>query len=475
MNPVPENSEERIAKLRYCALEGLSSHYSALNTLKLPAGELSSRFPLIEKIISETPDNSPMAKEIKLNAVLLLPWMYKNLDTNSKEKTQKLLLNIVEEKHPDECKKIALNILKHIVTKDDPVFQEIQKILNTPNSQADKKTTLINLGKIRDPQLQKIIPEILKDEKADHILKVTAAWCAGRVKIEENFELLSGIINSPSNTDKNLELKEMALHSFTLYLKKHPDEVRKTLEKLSKSDSPLNDAAHILLQKARGKFNLKDRFLNEKVLGESERKNYKELRSQYIEGVENLNPKQKNRIDEALIPYKEALKRMVKNGAKLFITNDTVTGVKKILIGQRNGDGRFWDSITGVNGGLIAVINNTELKKPDNGVAHEFKHAIHRNIVEYKDSVKLEELYNKAKKENKCLDSYAAWNSNEYFAQGYEAYTSIYKPHVNLIDSDNYKLIEFHTRSVLKRKDPELYDFIKYCTKKYGQPETLPH
>jgi hypothetical protein len=175
------------------------------------------------------------------------------------------------------------------------------------------------------------------------------------------------------------------------------------------------------------------------------------------------------------MPYKEALKRMVKNGAKLFITNDTVTGVKKILIGQRNGDGRFWDSITGVNGGLIAVINNTELKKPDNGVAHEFKHAIHRNIVEYNDSIKLEELYNKAKKENKCLDSYASWNSNEYFAQGYEAYTSIYKPHANLIDSDNYKFIEFHTRSVLKRKDPELYDFIKYCTKKYGQPETLPH
>ena len=475
MKPVLENKGECIAKLRECSLYGLFSHYIMLKTIKISIGDLSSHFPLIEKIIKRTPDNYPFANKIKLNSIYVLNSIYDNLDTNSKEKTQKLLFDILKEKYSDDCKKSALDLLIKIIPKDDPAFQEVQKNIKDTNSKTDKRTALISLGKIRDLQLQTTVPEILKDEKAEHSLKIAAVWCAGRVKTEENYKLLSGIIKSPSNTDKDLELKEMALHSFTLYLRKHPNEIKTTLKKISKSDSPLNDAAYILLQKAQGNFNQEDRFLNEKILDESERKNYKKLRAQYINGLEDLNPKQKNRIDEALIPYHGALKEMTAMSAKFFITNDIITGIKKYLTGKRTGNGRFWESVRGSCGNNSSVINKTILKRSDNAVAHEFEHGIHDNILDKKDCARLEELYNKAKKENKCLDSYAALNGHEYFAQGYEAYISIYKPHVNLIDSDNYESPEANTRSVLKRKDPELYDFIKDCTKKYGQLETLPN
>ena len=144
--------------------------------------------------------------------------------------------------------------------------------------------------------------------------------------------------------------------------------------------------------------------------------------------------------------------------------------MRKDLVGQRIGDGRFEDSCTALSGtDKKIIITNARLDEPYDMVAHEFKHGIHDFIIDKTDYDHLEKLYKKAKKEDKCLDSYGAWNNHEYFAQGYEAYTSIYKPHINLMDSDNFDSCYFHTKSVLKRKDPELFKFIEYCIKKYGE------
>jgi len=77
--------------------------------------------------------------------------------------------------------------------------------------------------------------------------------------------------------------------------------------------------------------------------------------------------------------------------------------------------------------------------------------------------VQIGKLYEKALVENKAIDYYAKNNAFEYFAQGFEAYTSIYKPHKYIIDDDAlsntlYKLIQ---------KDPDLYEFIDKLVK-YG-------
>ena len=71
---------------------------------------------------------------------------------------------------------------------------------------------------------------------------------------------------------------------------------------------------------------------------------------------------------------------------------------------------------------------------------------------------KITALYKKAIAENRILDYYAKFNVYEYFAQGFEAYVSTYKPHKYLMDEDAlsntmYKLID---------KDPDLYKYIEY-------------
>lgn len=467
---LPKDPQERIAKLRECSLGGLYSHYKALKILNIPMGDLSSHFSLIEKMIKETPDTSPSANGIKLNSIELFSYIYKNLDICTQKRMKTLLVDLIKKDNNSTCKTYALDTLVKLLPPNDYAFHEIQSIIENPNTETAKKTILINMGKIRSPKLEIIIPQLLKDEKADHSLKVAATWCAGRVKTEENFGLLSNIINSTSITDKDIELKEMALHSFALYLKKHPVPVKITLEKISKSDSSLNDLAHIMLLKTQGKFNLEDRFLNENISDLSERKEYKILRSKYIEELKNLNTKQKNCIDKDLVPYFKALKKLTEMGAKCFILNDTITTKRTDLVGQRTGDGRFKDSCTALSGtDKKIIITNARLDEPYDMFAHELKHSIHDFIIDKTDYDHLEKLYKKAKKEDKCLDSYGAWNSHEYFAQGYEAYTSIYKPHINLMDSDNFDSCYFHTKSVLKRKDPELFKFIEHCIKKYGQ------
>ena len=119
------------------------------------------------------------------------------------------------------------------------------------------------------------------------------------------------------------------------------------------------------------------------------------------------------------------------------------------------------------------IISKPDLQGDDNMLAHEFNHvalflAIQKDEKDFK---KLLQLYNKAKDNDKFLDYYAAQDHLEYFAQGYEAYVSMYKPHKLLIRNNEFDQSKFHIRSTLKHKDPELYEFIEYCIKKYGKPQ----
>ena len=90
-------------------------------------------------------------------------------------------------------------------------------------------------------------------------------------------------------------------------------------------------------------------------------------------------------------------------------------------------------------------------------------------MLDQDDKKTLNNIYKQAKAADKCLDCYAALNEWEYFAQWYEAFCSVYKPHVLMIYNDDYlQGGGSHTRFTLKRKDPALYEFIEHCIKKYN-------
>src|SRR4029453_2791050 len=67
------------------------------------------------------------------------------------------------------------------------------------------------------------------------------------------------------------------------------------------------------------------------------------------------------------------------------------------------------------------------------------------------------DLYESARAEGRCLDYYARSDSSEYFAQGYEAFVSLFK-HPCL------SVTACHTRAELARKDPGLFEFLREVT-----------
>jgi hypothetical protein len=91
--------------------------------------------------------------------------------------------------------------------------------------------------------------------------------------------------------------------------------------------------------------------------------------------------------------------------------------------------------------------------------AHEFAHFLHFNFM-FPDEVEaIDRLYKKAILEGRTLDDYAASNSAEYFAQGFEAYfASDQKPSTDDVDFD-------HTPSKLRSLDPALFSFIENLTR----------
>lgn len=128
----------------------------------------------------------------------------------------------------------------------------------------------------------------------------------------------------------------------------------------------------------------------------------------------------------------------------------------KEIKGQRTFDLRLWDDVKGA-GGYNCIGNKaqqTDVKYLRFNVAgHEFAHLVQQLLTPGQEK-ELRRLYLKAKAERKTLDWYADMNAEEYFAVGYEAFISEEKLPGQV---DVYS----HTRDELRKKDPDLYQFIE--------------
>ncbi len=134
---------------------------------------------------------------------------------------------------------------------------------------------------------------------------------------------------------------------------------------------------------------------------------------------------------------------------------------------RRTPDGRWYGGLRGVGGrvaatGIEAVREAADLRY--HTFAHELAHQVHIYALGPERQARIRELYVRAKKENRCLDYYAASNDREYFAQGYEAFVSVVK-------SPFLPALRRHTRAELRERDPALFRFLAEIT---GTPDPDP-
>lgn len=314
------------------------------------------------------------------------------------------------------------------------------------------------------PIIYNKINKILKNKKANPEYKHLAVWGSGKYRSDIFFNKLKEI--ALNKLEKDIKIRELAIHSTALYLKERPEEVKTIMSTIEKDKTIFSPLAKIINQKINGEYNKPEKEL--KGFTQKERKQYLSLKQRYIKSDTNINIHSQNAIDKALLFYKKILGHFVNNGNKCIISNDTYTQINTNTIGKRcftNGlynSGDFYDSFTGINSIKHIFINHKKINSYTNTsvLGHECGHALNRLFTD-KDWNKLKKLYLNALNKGNILDYYGKRNYLEYFAQGCEAYISEYKPHSVLLNTAT------NTRYDLLIKDPELFKFIKYCVKKY--------
>ena len=140
------------------------------------------------------------------------------------------------------------------------------------------------------------------------------------------------------------------------------------------------------------------------------------------------------------------------------------------VAGEKTFDGRYYASIRGVGGRVtvsgIEYLDQTALGG-FNTIAHEFAHQVHIAALGKSEVKEIRRLYERAQREGRMLDHYAAANEHEYFAQGYEAFISDRKrPSAGVTGR--------HTNQELLRYDPELYRFLAKLTGKSQRFSSVP-
>jgi len=123
-------------------------------------------------------------------------------------------------------------------------------------------------------------------------------------------------------------------------------------------------------------------------------------------------------------------------------------------------DNRQWMDIRGVGSGAAAIeyVERGAFMER-NVILHEYVHLFHGRVLTDSENRMIRALYYKAMNEKRTLDYYSQNNESEYFAQTYPAYFEPVKVHPLDFKSMN-------TTSDLKKKDPEMYNFIDQLVKK---------
>jgi tetratricopeptide (TPR) repeat protein len=163
----------------------------------------------------------------------------------------------------------------------------------------------------------------------------------------------------------------------------------------------------------------------------------------------------------ALLLFGSRLPRLLAIGGRhdllLDLERTTDSPERASLRGKRTFDGRVWDDVRGM-GGLRAATGieclEEVLQFGFDTLSHEVAHQAHLYAFAPVDRMRVRELYEACRKEDRFLDYYAGSNEAEYFGQGIEAFVSYGK-------RPGREVTHSHTRFELLRVDPRLHALIE--------------
>ncbi|HVF91128.1 MAG TPA: tetratricopeptide repeat protein, partial [Blastocatellia bacterium] len=188
------------------------------------------------------------------------------------------------------------------------------------------------------------------------------------------------------------------------------------------------------------------------------------LTAEIFPNYKSLTRRQQIVIDRAVAPLARFLPKLAQSGARhyLLMFDERVSEVRGLgdVAAEKTFDGRNYASIRGV-GGLVTVSGIEYIETTARGgfhtIAHEFAHQVHMTALDKEDVKLVRALYDKAVREGRALDYYAATNEFEYFAQGYEAFISNQK-------RPSAGVTARHTDRELAARDPELHNLLLRIT-----------
>ena len=392
-------------------------------------------------------------------------------------------LSSIEERNPDLKPLVQTTFDELLGVTKDSILRESIYSKGEMDEQATLKSlrenpnqdylfrNLILKGSAKNEEITDFVTQTLKSEQTQSDIMRTAILGAGRHRSDENFEIIRNI--ALDTKEKDVRKREFALQSTALYVKDKPQEVNEVLAKVSREKSVFAPLGQILLDKITGNYHgQKDREIKYSKLTKKQADRFKKLYNRYYVSDVALNTRQENVCQLNTLMFRKQLGRFVNAGRHYLIQSDTYTKQAPDSVAERYffansgiyNSGDYMDAFDGISAEKYNMMNPYRVGSANhqNQMAHENGHSVHE-MFDKKDMKTLTRLYNKASREGRVLDYYAAANKYEYFAQGCDAMASVYKPHKDIITNNPLA----HTVFELMDRDTDLYKFIKTVLKKY--------
>ena len=330
---------------------------------------------------------------------------------------------------------------------------------------------ILNDADRKNGKVHKLVSDLLKSDNIPANIKRRAILGAGKFRSDENFEILKKI--ALDINEKDIRKREFAIQSTALYLKDKPEEVKQIMHQVANETSIFSPLGRILSDKINGNYHCQtDRELNYAGIKGERAKDFKYRFKKFYSSNQKLSGKKINDLERNTIPFIKQFKKIYRMKKYIIIGKDEtitkylsdMTGKRYFLPGGILNSGAFFDAFDGLNTPEYNLMNTQRIgnRLHENSVAHEIAHTLH-DVFDEGDFNTVEKLYQKAIEEGRIMDFYAETNAHEYFAQGFDAYISPYKPHKYILMNNPLA----HTVYELMDKDPDLFKFIKYVLKKY--------
>lgn len=323
----------------------------------------------------------------------------------------------------------------------------------------------------KNEKVHKLVSDLLKSDNTPSDIKRRVILGAGKFRSPENFEIIKKI--ALDINEKDIRKREFAIQSTALYLKDKPQEVKQIMHQIANESSIFAPLGRILSDKITGNYHSQtNRELKYAGIKGERAKDFKYRFKNFYFSNQKLSGKKINDLERNTLPFINQLKKIYRMKKYIIIGKDEtitkylpeITGIRYFFPGTILNSGAFFDAFDGLNIRDYNLMNTQRVgnRQQENSVAHEIAHTFH-DMFDDEDFNTVEKLYQNAIKENRIMDYYAETNAHEYFAQGFDAYISPYKPHKYIL----YNSPLAHTVYELMDKDPDLYKFIKYVLKKY--------